>query len=56
MLAQDPAAADPVCDKSPRHAELVATVARLQTRDVRAPAMPLVFRGRKESLASERQF
>ncbi len=56
MLAQDPAAADPVCDKSPRHAELVATVASLQTRDERAPAMPLVFRGRKESLATDRLF
>jgi pyrroloquinoline quinone biosynthesis protein E len=56
MLAQDPAAADPVCDKSPRHAELVATVDRLQTRDERGPAIPLVFRGRKESLATERLF
>jgi len=56
MLAQDPAAADPVCDKSPRHAELVATVERLQTPRADAPAMPLVFRGRKESLATERQF
>jgi len=56
MLAQDAAAADPVCDKSPRHAELVATVAGLQSRDERAPAIPLVFRGRKESLASERLF
>jgi len=54
MLAQDPAAADPVCDKSPRHAELVATVDRLQTPA--APAIPLVFRGRKESLATERMF
>jgi PqqA peptide cyclase len=56
MLAQDAAAADPVCDKSPRHAELVATVERLQPRDERAPAIPLVFRGRKESLAAERLF
>ena len=56
MLAQDPAAADPVCDKSPRHAELVATVAGLQSRDAQSPAIPLVFRGRKESLAAERQF
>jgi PqqA peptide cyclase len=56
MLAQDPAAADPVCDKSPRHEELVATVDGLQVRDERAPAIPLVFRGRKESLASERLF
>jgi PqqA peptide cyclase len=56
MLAQDPAAADPVCDKSPRHAELVATVDRLQVPRDDVPAIPLVFRGRKESLASERLF
>jgi len=56
MLAQDPAAADPVCDKSPRHAELVATVDRLQTPRENVVAVPLVFRGRKESLATERQF
>ena len=56
MLAQDPAAADPVCDKSPRHAELVATVDRLQTPREDAPAIPLVFRGRKESLAAETLF
>jgi pyrroloquinoline quinone biosynthesis protein E len=54
MLAQDPAAADPVCDKSSRHAELVATVERLQTPA--SPAIPLVFRGRKESLTTERMF
>ncbi len=56
MLAQDPAAADPVCDKSPRHEELVATVDRLQTRRDEPTAMPLVFRGRKESLAAKRSF
>jgi pyrroloquinoline quinone biosynthesis protein E len=56
MLAQDPAAADPVCDKSPRHAELVATVERLQTPRDDAAAIPLVFRGRKESLAAETLF
>ena len=56
MLAQDPAAADPVCDKSPRHAELVATVDRLQAPREDAHAIPLVFRGRKESLAAETLF
>jgi pyrroloquinoline quinone biosynthesis protein E len=56
MLAQDPATADPVCDKSPRHAELVATVASLQVQREEIAAIPLVFRGRKESLAAERQF
>ncbi|HEY6984985.1 MAG TPA: pyrroloquinoline quinone biosynthesis protein PqqE [Rhodanobacteraceae bacterium] len=56
MLAQDPALADPVCDKSPQHAALVATVDRLQTRSDETPAMPLVFRGRKESLAAKTLF
>jgi len=56
MLAQDPAAADPVCDKSPRHAELVATVDGLQMPREDAAAIPLVFRGRKESLAAETLF
>jgi len=56
MLAQDAAMADPVCDKSPHHAALVATVERLQTPRDEATAIPLVFRGRKESLAAERQF
>jgi len=56
MLAQDAAMADPVCDKSPHHAALVATVEHLQTPRDEATAIPLVFRGRKESLAAERQF
>jgi pyrroloquinoline quinone biosynthesis protein E len=56
MLAQDAAAADPVCDKSSRHAELVATVERLQKPRDDATAIPLVFRGRKESLAAETLF
>ena len=56
MLAQDPAMADPVCDKSPHHAALVATVDRLQAPREQTPAMPLVFRGRKESLAAKTLF
>ena len=56
MLAQDPAMADPVCDKSPHHAAVVATVERLQAPRNEAPAMPLVFRGRKESLAAKTLF
>ena len=56
MLAQDPAMADPVCDKSPHHAALVETVDRLQTRRDEQQAMPLVFRGRKESLAAKNLF
>jgi pyrroloquinoline quinone biosynthesis protein E len=56
MLANDPAAADPVCDKSAQHAELLATVARAQVPRDEVAALPLVFRGRKESLTLERQF
>lgn len=52
MLAGDPALADPVCDKSPHHDRLVATVARAQ--EPRGEAIPLVFRGRRESLRLER--
>ncbi|HEY0230316.1 MAG TPA: pyrroloquinoline quinone biosynthesis protein PqqE [Dokdonella sp.] len=56
MLANDPALADPVCDKSPQHADLLATVARAQGPRDEVAALPLVFRGRKESLKLERQF
>jgi pyrroloquinoline quinone biosynthesis protein E len=56
MLANDPAMADPVCDKSPQHADLLATVARAQVPRDEVAALPLVFRGRKESLKLERQF
>lgn len=55
MLAADPAAADPVCDKSAHHAALQATVARAQRSDGDA-AIPLVFRGRRESAALKRPF
>jgi pyrroloquinoline quinone biosynthesis protein E len=42
MLAQDPAAADPVCSKSPHHAQVLAAVARVEAG---APVEhPLVFR------------
>jgi pyrroloquinoline quinone biosynthesis protein E len=54
MLANDPAAADPVCDKSPRHGQLLATVAAAQQPAGRV--VPLVFRGRRESLQLDRQF
>ena len=48
MLAQDAAAADPVCPKSPAHAVVQAAVA---DADAGRPAeRPLVFRGRAESL------
>lgn len=55
MFANDPAMADPVCDKSAQHAELVAIVERAQTPPEPA-AIPLVFRGRRESLALEKAF
>jgi len=56
MLANDPAMADPVCDKSPDHAALLETVANAQVRREEVATIPLVFRGRKESLKLERQF
>ncbi|MBS7456609.1 pyrroloquinoline quinone biosynthesis protein PqqE [Coralloluteibacterium stylophorae] len=56
MLAQDPAAADPVCAKSPRHGELRAVVERAQAPQAGVPAQPLVFRGRRESKALGRPF
>ncbi|MFC4821436.1 pyrroloquinoline quinone biosynthesis protein PqqE [Dokdonella ginsengisoli] len=55
MLAADPAAADPVCDKSVHHAALLATVERAQHAD-EAAAIPLVFRGRRESAELKRPF
>jgi pyrroloquinoline quinone biosynthesis protein E len=57
MLANDPAAADPVCDKSPQHGLVTDVVARAQARSV-APveAKPLVFRGRRESKELARPF
>ena len=42
LLAQDPAAADPVCSKSPRHHVVVDAVERAQQS--RAPERPLIFR------------
>ena len=56
MLANDPTVADPVCDKSPHHAALQDTIAGAQARREDVAAIPLVFRGRKESLVIERQF
>ena len=54
MLAGDPAAADPVCAKSPRHDAVTAMVAKAQQPPIRE--FPLVFRGRRESLAARRDF
>ena len=50
MMTQDATAADPVCDKSPHHARLVADVDRLSAlSDEDAQAAPLVFRNMKNS-------
>lgn len=52
MLAGDPAAADPVCDKSPAHGVVTAAVERAQSPNTALPATaPLIFR---EPAASRR--
>lgn len=47
MLAQDPAAADPVCPKSPRHGVVLDAVRRAESGE--PPVRPLVFRDPKAS-------
>jgi PqqA peptide cyclase len=49
MLAQDPDAADPVCDKSPSHGVVLEAVARAQQQGNGAAPQPLIFRDPKES-------
>lgn len=56
MLAGDAAMADPVCDKSPHHAAVLAVVATAQLPRAPAAAQSLRFRGRKESLAADKLF
>ena len=56
MLANDPAMADPVCDKSPHHGVIVDIVEKAQTPRVEVEAKPLVFRNRKESKELARPF
>jgi len=56
MLANDPAMADPVCDKSPHHGVIVDIVEKAQAPRVEAEAKPLVFRNRKESKELARPF
>ncbi|HEX7915132.1 pyrroloquinoline quinone biosynthesis protein PqqE [Rudaea sp.] len=51
MLAQDPAAADPVCDKSSKHAVVAGIVARAQESRPTVEAKPLLFRDPKNSKA-----
>jgi pyrroloquinoline quinone biosynthesis protein E len=51
LIAHDPAAADPVCSKSPHHANVVEAVQRAETTaGPKVIAQPLVFRERAESL------
>jgi len=49
LLAQDPAAADPVCPKSPHHAEVTAAVARAEAGTPAPVERPLVFRAPENS-------
>jgi PqqA peptide cyclase len=56
MLAQDPAAADPVCDKSPHHSVVLDIVENAQRRRDQVEAKPLVFRGPRESKELARPF
>jgi len=56
MLANDPAMADPVCDKSPHHGVVVDIVEKAHAPRVEAEAKPLVFRNRKESKELARPF
>jgi pyrroloquinoline quinone biosynthesis protein E len=56
MLTQDPAMADPVCDKSPHHGVILDIVEKAQKRQDTVEARPLVFRNRKESKELARPF
>jgi pyrroloquinoline quinone biosynthesis protein E len=56
MLTQDPAMADPVCDKSPQHGAILDIVEKAQKRPDTVEARPLVFRNRKESKELARPF
>lgn len=56
MVANDPAAADPVCDKSPFHNRITEAVALAQQPGNPAQVKPLIYRGPKESLELNRPF
>jgi PqqA peptide cyclase len=56
MVANDPAAADPVCDKSPLHGRITDVVALAQQPGNPAQSKPLIYRGPKESLKLDRPF
>ena len=56
MIANDPAAADPVSDKSPFHNRITEVVDRAQIAGNAAQVKPLIYRGPKESLQLDRPF
>ncbi len=58
MVANDPAAADPVCEFSPHHHRIVEAVAGAQGESVQAPpdVQPLVFRSPESSRRLARPF
>lgn len=56
MIANDPDAADPVCDKSPFHHKIVAAVEQAQIPGNPQQVKPLIYRGPKESLQLDRPF
>lgn len=56
MVANDPAAADPVCDKSPFHNRIVEAVDQAQVPGNPQQVKPLIYRGPKESLQLDRPF
>jgi pyrroloquinoline quinone biosynthesis protein E len=56
MIANDPAAADPVCDKSPFHHKIVEAVEQAQIPGNPQQVKPLIYRGPKESLQLDRPF
>ena len=56
MLANDPALADPVCDKSPQHGVVTAIVEHAQQPPLAVETKPLVFRERRASKELARPF
>jgi pyrroloquinoline quinone biosynthesis protein E len=56
MIAHDPAAADPVCDKSPLHARITEAVDRAQIAGSAQQIKPLIYRDPKASRQLDRPF
>ena len=55
LIAHDPAAADPVCRKSPQHAKVLEAVARAERGERAVIERPLVFRDPANSLRLAKQ-